>query len=186
MINGRFIPAVSTGGRNTLVFLERWGVEDEVSDADVLHRQPEVGDVGSLAAPGVDEFDWTVFELCVVVDLAFLAPDIVREITNGAQPMGLTSDWCWRHDLPSDWQRDVSASQPPAISASRIADIACPDGWAICGHKPEEFASTQLDPCHNLRKPRSYYAARLVSQVLWNCLAVCPVLSYPVSPHFPC
>ncbi len=39
-----------------------------------------------------------------VIDLAFLAPDIVRDITNGTQPMGLTSDWCLRHDLPSDWQ----------------------------------------------------------------------------------
>ena len=39
-----------------------------------------------------------------VIDLAFLAPDIVRDITNGAQPIGLTSDWCLRHDLPSDWQ----------------------------------------------------------------------------------
>jgi len=39
-----------------------------------------------------------------VIDLAFLAPDIVRDITNGAQPMSLTSDWCLRHDLPSDWQ----------------------------------------------------------------------------------
>jgi len=39
-----------------------------------------------------------------VIDLAFVAPDIVRDITNGAQPMGLTSDWCLRHDLPSDWQ----------------------------------------------------------------------------------
>ncbi len=39
-----------------------------------------------------------------VIDLAFLAPDIVRDITNGTQPMGLTSDWCLRHRLPSDWQ----------------------------------------------------------------------------------
>lgn len=39
-----------------------------------------------------------------VIDLAFLAPDIVRDVTNGAQPMGLTSDRCLRHDLPSDWQ----------------------------------------------------------------------------------
>jgi len=29
--------AVSTGRRNTLIFLERWSVDDEVSDADVLH-----------------------------------------------------------------------------------------------------------------------------------------------------
>jgi site-specific DNA recombinase len=39
-----------------------------------------------------------------IIDLAFLAPDIVRDITNGTQPMGLTSDWCMRHELPSDWQ----------------------------------------------------------------------------------
>jgi hypothetical protein len=29
--------AVSTVRRNTLIFLERWSVDDEVSDADVLH-----------------------------------------------------------------------------------------------------------------------------------------------------
>ena len=38
----RLCPADSTGGRNTLVFLERWSVEDEVSDKDVLHRPAEV------------------------------------------------------------------------------------------------------------------------------------------------
>ena len=39
-----------------------------------------------------------------LIDLAFLAPDIVRDITNGTQRMGLTSDWCLRHDLAADWQ----------------------------------------------------------------------------------
>ena len=39
-----------------------------------------------------------------IIDLALLAPDIVRDITNGTQPIGLTSDWCLRHDLPADWQ----------------------------------------------------------------------------------
>ena len=38
-----------------------------------------------------------------VLDLAFLAPDIVRDVTEGNQPLGFTSDWCLRHDLPSDW-----------------------------------------------------------------------------------
>ena len=46
----RMIPAVSTGRRNTLIFLERWSVRDEVSDADILHGQTEVRDVGSLSA----------------------------------------------------------------------------------------------------------------------------------------
>ncbi len=39
-----------------------------------------------------------------LIDLAFLAPDIVRDIVNGTQPVALTSDWCLRHELPAEWQ----------------------------------------------------------------------------------
>lgn len=39
-----------------------------------------------------------------IVEVAFLTPDIVRDITNGLQPTGLTSDWCLRHALPVEWQ----------------------------------------------------------------------------------
>jgi hypothetical protein len=35
-------PAVSKGGRNTLIFLERWSVYNEVSHTDVLYGQAEV------------------------------------------------------------------------------------------------------------------------------------------------
>jgi DNA invertase Pin-like site-specific DNA recombinase len=38
-----------------------------------------------------------------MIDLAFLAPDIVRDVLDGKQPAGFTSDWCKTHDLPSDW-----------------------------------------------------------------------------------
>jgi len=38
-----------------------------------------------------------------MIDLAFLAPDIVRDVLEGKQPIGFTSDWCKRHILPSDW-----------------------------------------------------------------------------------
>jgi DNA invertase Pin-like site-specific DNA recombinase len=38
-----------------------------------------------------------------MVDLAFLAPDIVRDVMDGRQPAGLTSDWCKTHELPADW-----------------------------------------------------------------------------------
>jgi len=38
-----------------------------------------------------------------MIDLAFLAPDIIRDVLDGKQPVGFTSDWCLRHILPSDW-----------------------------------------------------------------------------------
>ena len=38
-----------------------------------------------------------------MVDLAFLAPDLVRMIVEGRQPLGFTSDWALRHDLPANW-----------------------------------------------------------------------------------
>jgi site-specific DNA recombinase len=46
------------------------------------------------------------------LDLAFLAPDIIRDVSQGKQPFGFTSGWCSRHDLPSDWQaqRDLIAT----------------------------------------------------------------------------
>ena len=64
------VPAVSIGRRNTLIFLERWSVNDEVPDADVLHEQTEVGDVGPMATRGVDEFDWATIQSRVVFDLS--------------------------------------------------------------------------------------------------------------------
>jgi site-specific DNA recombinase len=38
------------------------------------------------------------------IDRAFIAPDIVKAILEGTQPMGFTSDWLMRNPLPSDWQ----------------------------------------------------------------------------------
>ena len=47
-----------------------------------------------------------------MIDLAFLAPDIVRDVLDGKQPLGFTSDWCKARILPSDWQdqRDLLAT----------------------------------------------------------------------------
>ncbi|MCU9849535.1 recombinase family protein [Defluviimonas sp. WL0024] len=47
-----------------------------------------------------------------MIDLAFLAPEIVRDVLDGKQPLGFTSDWCKTHVLPSDWsdqRRVISA-----------------------------------------------------------------------------
>jgi DNA invertase Pin-like site-specific DNA recombinase len=47
-----------------------------------------------------------------MIGLAFLAPDIVRDVLNGKQPVGFTSDWCKSNMLPADWhdQRLVLAT----------------------------------------------------------------------------
>ncbi|MBO6718919.1 MAG: recombinase family protein [Rhizobiaceae bacterium] len=47
-----------------------------------------------------------------VIDLAFLAPDIVRSVVQADQPIGLTAKWLGQNPLPSDWeaqQRIISA-----------------------------------------------------------------------------
>lgn len=38
-----------------------------------------------------------------MISLAFLAPDIIRDVLEGKQPVGFTSEWCVRHNLPADW-----------------------------------------------------------------------------------
>ena len=47
-----------------------------------------------------------------MLHFAFLAPDIVRAITEGRQPAALTTKWLTRHPLPADWraQRQVLAT----------------------------------------------------------------------------
>ncbi|NEK25148.1 recombinase family protein [Sulfitobacter sp. JBTF-M27] len=47
-----------------------------------------------------------------LIELAFLAPDIIRAIREGRQPVGMTSDWLKRHAFPPIWteQRDAFAT----------------------------------------------------------------------------
>jgi hypothetical protein len=54
-----FSAAVSTGRRNTLIFLERWSDQNEVSSPRIFHGQAEVGDLGQMATWRVDELDWS-------------------------------------------------------------------------------------------------------------------------------
>ncbi len=48
----------STGGRNTLIFDQRWSVGHEVSSPYLLFSRSAGRDLGSLAARGVNELDW--------------------------------------------------------------------------------------------------------------------------------
>jgi site-specific DNA recombinase len=44
-----------------------------------------------------------------LIELAFLAPDVVRDVYEGNQPTGLTTEWLLRHSIPPIWcgQREV-------------------------------------------------------------------------------
>jgi hypothetical protein len=39
-----------------------------------------------------------------MMDHAFLAPDIVKQVAGGRQPDRLTSEWLQRNALPLDWE----------------------------------------------------------------------------------
>jgi len=47
-----------------------------------------------------------------LIELAFLAPDVIRAVREGRQPVGLTSDWLKRHAVSPVWseQRDAFAA----------------------------------------------------------------------------
>jgi hypothetical protein len=47
-----------------------------------------------------------------LIELAFLAPDVVRAVREGRQPVGMTSDWLKRHAFSPIWteQRDAFAA----------------------------------------------------------------------------
>ncbi|MFT5651667.1 MAG: hypothetical protein ACI9TZ_003163, partial [Yoonia sp.] len=47
----------------------------EVSHTDVLHRHAEVGDVGSMGAWGIFEFDWARLQSCLIFDLSAAGSD---------------------------------------------------------------------------------------------------------------
>jgi cystathionine beta-lyase family protein involved in aluminum resistance len=59
---------------------------------------------GIAAAEGVSKQ-----RIQILVDLAFLAPDVVRDVFVGSQPTGLTTEWLLRHAVPALWneQRDL-------------------------------------------------------------------------------
>ncbi len=44
-----------------------------------------------------------------LIELAFLAPDVIRDVYEGSQPTGLTTEWLLRHAFPTVWhdQREM-------------------------------------------------------------------------------
>jgi site-specific DNA recombinase len=63
-----------------------------------------------------------------MIGLAFFAPDLLDQIAAGNQPLGLTSEWVKRHDLPLEWQaqRDALA----LLLRDRARGLPCPSRTA--------------------------------------------------------
>lgn len=93
------------GVETKLIFADAPGERDEaliknIATAHYWFEQIKAGkSFGQIAA---DERTSTR-RIHQMIDLALLAPDLIRDALEGTQPLGFTSDWCLRHSIPSDW-----------------------------------------------------------------------------------
>jgi hypothetical protein len=77
------------GGRNTSILEQRWSVGDGVSRTDLFYGEAEGGDLGSLAAWGVDELDRAAVRPELLVDLSIVGQDR-RDSSAGAAQVALS------------------------------------------------------------------------------------------------
>lgn len=94
------------GVETKLVLADASGGVDEalirnIANAHLWFGQIKAGRTLSEIAKAEGTTNGRIYQL---IDLAFLAPDIVRDVLDGKQPLGFTSDWCVRHTLPGSWQ----------------------------------------------------------------------------------
>ncbi|WP_375550739.1 recombinase family protein [Rhodophyticola porphyridii] len=94
------------GVETKLVLEEASGDVDEtlirnIARAHLWFEQIKVGRSLSDIAKAEGTTNGRMYQL---IDLAFLAPDIIRDVLDGNQPLGFTSDWCVRHAMPSNWK----------------------------------------------------------------------------------
>ncbi|WP_187432279.1 recombinase family protein [Roseobacter fucihabitans] len=83
----------SAGADETLI--------QNIAKAHLWFEQIKAGRTLSEIAKAEGTTNGRIYQL---IDLAFLAPDIIRDVLDGKQALGLTSDWCVRHKLPTNWQ----------------------------------------------------------------------------------
>lgn len=99
------VPVVS-GVETKLILRNAPGGLDEtlirnIAKAHLWFEQIKAGKTLSEIAKAEATTNGRLYQL---IDLAFLAPDIIRDALDGKHPLRFTSDWCVRHTLPADWQ----------------------------------------------------------------------------------
>jgi len=102
------------GVETKLVFADDSGDRDEVlikniAKAHEWYQQIKAGKTLSEIADAADTSNHRVQQM---IELAFLAPNILKDVLDGKQPSGFTSNWFRRHGLPISWQdqRDLLAT----------------------------------------------------------------------------
>ena len=94
------------------------GNDDTEFDATLLrniaraHRYLDLVRSGKTFAKIAETEDVSKRRVQQLIELAFLAPDVIRAVRDGRQPVRMTSDWLKRHAFSPIWseQRDAFAA----------------------------------------------------------------------------
>ena len=102
------------GVETMLIFAETPGDRDEIlikniAKAHDWYQQIKAGKSLSDIAAASNTSNQRVQQM---IELAFLAPNLLKDVLNGKQPSGFSSNWFKRHGLPINWQdqRDLLAT----------------------------------------------------------------------------
>ena len=93
------------GVETKLIFADAPGARDEtliknIAKANHWFEQIKSGKTFSQIAANDQVSKRRIQQM---IELAFLAPDIIRDVLEGTQPIGFTSDWYLRHAIPVSW-----------------------------------------------------------------------------------
>lgn len=101
------------GVETKLIFADEPADRDEaliknIAKAHVWYQQIKEGKTLSQIAKAAGTSNHRVQQM---IELAFLAPNVVKNVLDGKQPSGFTSNWFKRHGMPINWQdqRDLLA-----------------------------------------------------------------------------
>ena len=93
------------GVETKLIFADAPGDRDEalIKNIATAHNWFEQIKAGKSFGQLASDERTSTRRIHQMIELALLAPDLIRDILEGNQPIGFTSDWCLRHSIPSDW-----------------------------------------------------------------------------------
>ena len=102
------------GDETKLIFADAQQERDEVLIKNIAkaHQWNQLIKAGKTLSEIADAADTSNHRVQQMIELAFLAPNIVKDVLAGQQPSGFTSNWFRTHGLPINWQdqRDLLAT----------------------------------------------------------------------------